>query len=67
MASPVRLGVVGAGTFSQNRMLPNFASVAGVDVLAEANRSRKSGELVADQPLEEIAASLVESVRTRLY
>jgi len=40
MASPVRLGVVGAGTFSQNRMLPNFARVAGVDVLAEVESVR---------------------------
>ena len=49
MASPVRLGVVGAGAFSQNRMLPNFARVAGVDVLAVANRSRESGEAVAER------------------
>jgi predicted dehydrogenase len=49
MATPLRLGVVGAGAFSQNRMLPNFAKIAGVDVIAVANRSRQSGEAVAER------------------
>jgi predicted dehydrogenase len=49
MAIPVRLGVVGAGAFSRNRMLPNFGKIAGVDVRAVANRSRESGEAVAER------------------
>src|SRR5689334_25369694 len=49
MATPLRLGVVGAGAFSQNRMLPNFVNLEGVDVLTVANRSRESGEAVAER------------------
>jgi predicted dehydrogenase len=49
MATPLRLAVIGAGAFSQNRMLPNFAKIAGVDVLAVANRSRQSGEVAAER------------------
>jgi predicted dehydrogenase len=49
MPTPVRLGVVGAGVFSKNRMLPNFVRIPGADVLAVANRTRESGEAVAEQ------------------
>src|SRR4051794_2440312 len=49
MPQTMRLGVVGAGAFSQNRMLPNFANIPGVDLRAVANRSRESGEAVAER------------------
>jgi predicted dehydrogenase len=49
MPTSVRLGVVGAGGFSKNRMLPNFVNIPGADVLAVANRTRESGEAVAEQ------------------
>jgi predicted dehydrogenase len=49
MATPLRLGSVGAGAFSQHRMLPNFLNSDGVEVLAVANRSRESGEAVAER------------------
>lgn len=49
MATPVRLGVVGAGGFSKSRMLPNFVNIPGLDVLAVGNRTRESGEAVAEQ------------------
>jgi predicted dehydrogenase len=49
MPETVRLGVVGAGAFSQNRMLPNFANIPGLDLQAVANRSRESGDAVAER------------------
>ena len=44
----VRVGLIGAGRNTRDRHLPGFQKVAGVDVVAVANRSRQSGQQVAD-------------------
>ena len=47
MPQTVRMGIIGAGKFSQNRMLPNFVSLPDVELVAVANRSLESAERVA--------------------
>jgi predicted dehydrogenase len=49
MANRVRIGIVGAGGFTTGRMLPNLVQLSGAEVTAVANRSRESGELVAEK------------------
>jgi predicted dehydrogenase len=49
MAASVRIGLIGAGAFTTNRMLPNFQKQADVEVTAIANRRRLTAEKVADQ------------------
>jgi predicted dehydrogenase len=49
MADRVRIGVVGAGNFSLNRMLPNLARLPEAELTAVANRSLQSGEAVAER------------------
>lgn len=45
----VRVGLIGAGLNTRDRHIPGFEKVAGVEIVAVANRSRKSGRRVADQ------------------
>src|SRR5437867_3397429 len=47
MAQKVRIGLVGAGAFTTNRMLPGFQKLPDVEVTVVANRSRASAERVA--------------------
>ena len=47
MAARVRVGIVGAGNFTTNRMLPNFQKLPDVEITVVANRSRESAERVA--------------------
>ena len=47
MLQTVRMGIIGAGNFTRNRMLPNFISIPNVELVAVANRSLESAELVA--------------------
>jgi predicted dehydrogenase len=47
MVETVRLGVIGAGNFTRNRLLPNFLKIPGVEVAAVANRTLESSERVA--------------------
>jgi predicted dehydrogenase len=47
--STVHIGLIGAGAFTTNRMLPNFQKLPDVEVTAIANRRRSSAEKVADQ------------------
>jgi len=47
MADKVRIGIVGAGGWTVNRMLPGFQKAA--EVTAVANRNRANAERVADQ------------------
>jgi predicted dehydrogenase len=49
MPASVRIGLIGAGAFTTNRMLPNFQNSADVEVTAIANRRRSTAEKVADQ------------------
>ncbi len=43
----VRIGYIGAGAYSRRVLLPNFRKLAGVELVAVANRSRESAEAVA--------------------
>ena len=45
----IRVGVVGAGANSRARHIPGFQALDGVDVVGVANRSRESGQRVADE------------------
>jgi len=47
MPEKVRIGIIGAGSFTTNRMLPGFQKLSDVDVTVVANRSRASAERVA--------------------
>ena len=47
-ADTVRVGVIGAGGICRSRHLPGLAEIAGVEVVAVANRSTESGRKVAD-------------------
>jgi predicted dehydrogenase len=49
MDSRVRVGLVGAGGFTLNRMLPNLVRIPEAEVTAVSNRSRESGEAVAER------------------
>lgn len=47
--SPIRIGIVGAGANTRDRHIPGFRQIPGVELVAVANRSRASGERVAQQ------------------
>ena len=49
MDSRVRIGIVGAGAFTLNRMLPNIVRLPHAEVTVVSNRSRESGEAVAER------------------
>ena len=44
----VRVGLIGAGRNTRDRHLPGFQKISGLEVVAVANRSRQSGQVVAD-------------------
>ena len=44
----IRIGYVGAGGNTRLRHLPGFAEIDGVESVSVANRSRESGQRVAD-------------------
>jgi predicted dehydrogenase len=44
----VRLGYIGAGRFSQSRLLPNFKKIPDVELVAVSNSSEESSQRVAD-------------------
>ena len=45
----VKLGYIGAGRFSQNRLLPNFKALPGVELVAVSNSSTDSSKNVAEE------------------
>lgn len=45
----IRIGYVGAGGNTRLRHLPGFADIDGVESISVANRSRESGQRVADE------------------
>ena len=49
MSDTVRLGIIGAGSYTRNRMLPNFLKLPGVHVAAIANRSVESARKVTEK------------------
>ena len=49
MAEKVRVGLIGAGRITRDRHIPGFQKVDNVELVAVANRSIESGNVVADQ------------------
>ena len=45
----LRIGIVGAGANTRSRHIPGFRNIDGVEVVAVCNRSRQSGQKVADE------------------
>lgn len=45
----LRIGIVGAGANTRSRHIPGFQQIDGVEVVAVCNRSRASGQKVADE------------------
>lgn len=45
----LRIGIVGAGANTRGRHIPGFQEIDGVEVTAVCNRSRASGQKVADE------------------
>ncbi len=45
----VRIGIIGAGNFTRSRILPNFQSLDGVEIVAVANRTIESARRVAEE------------------
>ncbi len=45
----LRIGIVGAGANTRARHIPGFQAIDGVQVVAVCNRSRESGERVAEE------------------
>ena len=44
----IRIGLIGAGRNTRDRHIPGFQKIAGAEIVAVANRSRESGQRVAD-------------------
>lgn len=49
MADPIRIGIVGAGGNTRTMHIPKLQEIDGVQIVCVANRSRESGQAVADQ------------------
>jgi len=49
MSERVRIGIIGAGSFTRHRLLPTLLAIPGVEVVAVANRSLASSERVAEE------------------
>ena len=45
----LRIGIVGAGANTRRRHIPGFLAIDGVEVVAVCNRTRASGQRVADE------------------
>lgn len=44
----IRIGLIGAGGNTRDRHIPGFKNIEGIELVAVANRSRESGQKVAD-------------------
>ncbi|MBM3139770.1 MAG: Gfo/Idh/MocA family oxidoreductase [Chloroflexi bacterium] len=49
MAAPLHIGLIGAGANTRLRHIPGFQAISDVEVVAVCNRSRESGQRVADE------------------
>ncbi|MEX2229248.1 MAG: Gfo/Idh/MocA family oxidoreductase [Dehalococcoidia bacterium] len=49
MPDPLRIGFIGAGANTRSRHIPGFRAIDGVELVAVCNRSRESGQRVADE------------------
>lgn len=47
--STLRIGIVGAGANTQSRHIPQLQQIEGVEIVSVANRTRASGERVAER------------------
>lgn len=45
----VRVGLIGAGANTRRRHIPGFRAIEGVEIVGVANRTRESGQRVADE------------------
>ena len=45
----IRIGIVGAGANTKEKHIPGFQALEGVEIVSVANRSRESGQRVADE------------------
>ena len=45
----IRIGIVGAGANTKEKHIPGFQALDGVEIVSVANRSRESGQRVADE------------------
>ena len=60
----IRIGFVGAGANTRLRHLPGFGAIEGVELVSVSNRSRESGQRVADEfDLPEVYDSWVDLIR----
>ncbi|MDA0365949.1 MAG: Gfo/Idh/MocA family oxidoreductase [Chloroflexi bacterium] len=49
MPDPLRIGFIGAGANTRTRHIPGFRAIPDVELVAVCNRSRESGQRVADE------------------
>ncbi|MBN1685174.1 MAG: Gfo/Idh/MocA family oxidoreductase [Spirochaetales bacterium] len=49
MNDGIRIGIIGAGANTKLRHIPGLKKIDGVEIVAVANRSRESGQKVADE------------------
>jgi predicted dehydrogenase len=49
MSDTIRIGLIGAGANTRSRHIPGFQALDGVEIVAVCNRSRESGQRVADE------------------
>lgn len=49
MPERIRIGLIGAGANTRSRHIPGFQAIEGVEIVAVCNRSRESGQRVADE------------------
>lgn len=49
MPKPIRIGLIGAGANTRSKHIPGFQAIEGVEIVAVCNRSRESGQRVADE------------------
>lgn len=47
--TPIRIGMVGAGANTKLRHIPGFRAMPNVEIISVANRSRASGQRIADE------------------
>ena len=49
MEDKIKIGIIGAGENTRKFHIPNFQKLDGVEVVSVCNRSRESGQKVADE------------------
>ena len=49
MGDTIRVGLIGAGANTKLQHIPGFQAIDGVEIVSVANRSRESGQRIADE------------------